>query len=109
MEACLNVRANSFLKYNSLPTRFWLETAGRIRGQEGKHSNLLGANYRAARRLKRKRKIGFHLRKFPILNKCSQNKERLGIFKDNNNAKSRSIALCFSRWLSAYLPWTSQT
>ena len=58
---------------------------------------LLGANYRAAKRLKRKRKIGFHLRKFPILNKCSQNKERLGIFKDNNNAKSRSIALCFSR------------
>lgn len=36
MEACLNVTANSFLKYNSLPTRFWLETAGRIRGQEGK-------------------------------------------------------------------------
>lgn len=31
MEACLNVRANSFLKYNSLPTRFWLETAGRIK------------------------------------------------------------------------------
>lgn len=39
MKACLNVKANSFLKCNSLPTRFRVETAGRVRGREGKAGN----------------------------------------------------------------------
>lgn len=64
-----------FLKCNSLPTRFWVETAGRIRGQERKNRkkqhltdtvSLLGDSFRAVSRLKRK--IGVHFIKLPILN-----------------------------------------
>lgn len=37
MEACLNVEANTFfLNITLLPTRFRVQTAGRIRGKEGK-------------------------------------------------------------------------
>lgn len=37
MEACLNVEANTFfLSITLLPTRFRVQTAGRIRGKEGK-------------------------------------------------------------------------
>lgn len=37
MEACLNVKANTFfLSVTLLPTRFPVQMAGRIRGKEGK-------------------------------------------------------------------------
>lgn len=104
-----------FLKYNSssykVPSSDGWENKRKGRKNQkitlNRSSFFIRGQLWAESRLKRKRKIGFHFRKLPILKKCSLNTERFVLFEDNNNnAKNSSnkSALYFSRWLASYLP-----